>query len=131
MVSETIQRKIIVLFILLLSFSSLITVFVKHLDLNQKVDSPYLNGLITTCGVFVAFICASTISKAQDLDSTDYLLVRLSLLTFIAAVLKLSVQLVLGFPATLTELVMISGSLSLCGFTTWSIMHTLFRKSHS
>jgi hypothetical protein len=95
--------------------------------LNTAIDSPYLNGLITACGVFVAFICASTITRAKDLDSIDILFARTSLLTFIAAVLKLSVQLESGYPTTLTELGLVSSGLNLCALTTWSILHTLLR----
>lgn len=130
MARKLIRERIFVYIIVLLCFSPVIIVFAKG-NFNTVVESQYLNGLITACGVFVAFICASTITKAQELDNIDIRLSRLSLLTFIAAVFKLAVQLELGLPATLTELGLFSSSINLCAFATWSIVHTLLRKGQS
>jgi len=119
-----------ILIIAVLSFSPLIIAMLNQVAVNTRVDSPYLNGLITACGIFVAFISASVISKAQDLDPFDFWLMRITLLGFAGSVVRLSYQLIVyGYPL-IVDLLMFSMTLILASITAWTIMHTLFRKSH-
>lgn len=130
MASKRKKEMAIVYLLFLLCFSPVFIVFARG-NWNTVVDSPYLNGLITACGVFVAFICAATITKAKDLDYLDILFARTSLLAFVLAVGKLTIQLETGYPATLTEVGIISSSINLCALATWSILHTMLRKSRA
>lgn len=126
-----IGKVLFVLVVFILSFSPLIIAIANQRDLNMEINSPYLNGLVTACGVFVAFISASVISKAKDLDSLDFYMMRTTLLLFIASVVYLSYTLIVQEQATLVNLIMFSLTLTFGSFTAWGIMHTLFRKSHS
>jgi len=131
-VNAMMKEMIYVVVVLLLIFSPLIGISVSG-HLFDRIDSPsYLNGLITAAGVFVAFICATTISRAKEIDRMDFLFVRVSLFMFIAAMFWFGYDALRGYPnVTLGDVGLLSTSLYLCGFTTWSIMHALFRKSRS
>lgn len=124
------KKIFIALAILLLCYSPVFIAIANQKDFNLEVNSPYLNGLITACGVFVAFISASVISKAKDIDSFDFLMMRTTLLMFIGSVVYLSYGLIVESRATILNLVMFSLTLTFGSFTAWGIMHTLFRKSH-
>lgn len=126
-----IRKILFVLVLFLLCYSPIIIAVINQRDFNVEVTSTYLNGLITACGVFVAFISASVISKAKDLDSFDFLMMRTTLLMFIASVVYLSYILIVEERATVLNLVMFSLTLTFGSFTAWGIMHTLFRKSQS
>jgi hypothetical protein len=132
LVNAIMKEMIYVVLVLLIVFSPLIGITVSG-HLFDRIESPsYLNGLITATGVFVAFICATTISRAREIDKMDFLFVRVSLFMFIAAMFWLGYDSLRGFPnVILGNVGLLSTSLYLCGFTTWSIMHALFRKSHS
>ena len=117
--------------ILILCFIPFYIALAYQVDFNKEVNSPYLNGLITACGIFVAFISASVISKAQYLDSFDFWLIRCTLVAFITSILRLSHQLIVfGYP-TILELTLFSTTVSLAAFSAWDIMTTLYRRTRS
>jgi len=126
-----IGRVVFILIIIFLVMSPIIIAVANQIDLNKEVQSPYLNGLITACGIFVAFITASVVSKAQDLDSFDFFMMRCTLLLFTGSIVRLSYALIVDNHPTILDLLLFSSTLILASVTAWNIMHTLFRKSHS
>ena len=123
-----------VIFVLIVAFftmSPFIIAVANQRDFNMEVDSPYLNGLITACGVFIAFISASVISKAKELDYSDRLFMKTTLLMFIGSVVYLSYTLIVEEHVTLLNLAWFSSTLILGAFTAWNLLPTLFRKRHS
>jgi hypothetical protein len=116
---------------LALSFSPIIIALINQVDFSKQITSTYLNGLVTACGVFVAFISASVISNAKTLDSFDFLMMKATLLMFVASVVCLSFNLIVADRATILNLILFSITLILGSFTAWGIMHTMFRKSRS
>lgn len=130
--NTTTKETFFVVIILLVSFSFLLGAIISGNWTDEIFNfPPYLDGLVIASGIFVAFLCATVISRAKDIDRLDFAFVRLSLFTFIAAMFWLAYQTERGYFMTMTQLGLLSASLTLCGFTTWRIMNTLYRKSHS
>ena len=122
---------IFVLMVIFFTMSPFLIAWGYERNLNMEVNSPYLNGLITGCGVFVAFISASVISKAKDLDFIDRLLMKATLFFFIGSVVYLGYTLIAEERVTLLNLALFSSTLILGAFTAWGIMHTMFRQSRA
>jgi len=117
--------------IVIFSLSPFYIALLNQVNLNAKVDSPYLNGLISACGIFVAFISASVISKARDLDSFNIWLMRCTLLAFVASIIELSNRLIVNGYPVIWDLALFSMTLIFASFSAWNIMTTLYRKAHS
>lgn len=113
----------------LFSLSPIIIALVNEVDFIKPVDPSYLNGIVTACGVLVAFIFASIISKAKEVDSYDFQMMKITMLAFVASIIYLSYTLIVGDKATVTNVIMFSMTLIWGSFTAWGIMHTMFRKS--
>lgn len=126
-IGEIIVSWVIIAF---LAFFPLIWALIDHLDLGQEVTSPYLNGLITASGVFVGFLSAAVISKAEDLSFHTFSLASFTLLVFFIAIVSLSNDLATRSYATLSDLLGVESSLILSGLTAWNIMQSLYRKRH-
>lgn len=124
-------EKVIFWGMVIFSFSPLFWIFVYQREINMEVISPYFNGLITACGVLVAFISGTVISKAKDIDSSSFLMMRCTLFSFFLSVVWLSYTLIVEGHATLSNLALFSVTTLFGAFTAWGVMHTLYRKSHS
>lgn len=129
--NTTVLSIIVVLLIVGLTLLPVSVVLVNAIDLNAKVDSSNLNGLITACGIFVAFISASVISKAEYFSNYDFWLMRSTLFLFVGSVSSLSFTLITdGFPK-IYNLVLFSMTLILASTTMWVLINTMFTKSRS
>lgn len=115
--------------VLALSFYPFMKAYFSNVNLCERAASPYLNGLITTCGIFLAFISAAAISRSELLDSFDYKLVRASLIIFVAAIFFLSDALIFGEPA-ISEALWIQSSLIFNSITAFWLIGRIYRKSH-
>jgi hypothetical protein len=116
---------------LLFSFSPIIIALTNGVDFLKSVDPSYLNGIVTACGVLVAFISAGVISKAKELDSFDFQMIKANVLVFVGSVVYLSYTLIVQDSATVLNVILFSMTLIWGSFTAWVIMHTMFRKSRS
>ena len=116
-----------IIIILILTFSPFFIAVVNHIDFNNEVTSPYLNGLISACGIFVGFITASVVSKANVLNSIIFNMMKFTLLLFTASIIKLSFDLIVGNKANIYDIAFFSSTLILASITAWDIMNALYK----
>lgn len=122
-------RNLFVLIVIILTVSPFIIVVANQIELNKVVRSSYLNGLITACGIFVAFITASVVSRSKELDDLIFNMMRMTLILFTGSVISLSYQLIVADNATIFQLALFSSTLTLASLTAWNILNTLYMKS--
>jgi hypothetical protein len=115
--------------ILLVSVSPLITAYVQHLDFNEEMTSPYLNGLITAIGVFLAIVSTVVLSKSECLTTFQYNLARISMFAFIVAMVYTANTLVIKNSLTRNELLVICFALNLSAITAFILIPSIYRKN--
>ena len=116
---------VFLLFALLIPFSMAL---IFQRDLTSEVDAAYLNGLITACGIFVAFLFSSVVAKVDCLGSKVRYLVTLTLLLFISSITLFAYTLIAYGYGTFLNISFFTSTLLFAIFTAWEIINTLFKK---
>jgi len=117
---------ILIPFFLLVAFPFL-SVIINGIPFDTKIDTVYLNGLITASGIIFGFLSATAIAKSETLGYGIMMLISFDLVLLVMAGYKVFISALEGKPTVSTLCWTMSSFLGNSG-TAWILMKKLRHK---